>query len=115
MPREPSEHPPRCSAIACAHTLERVGNGRFHGAAPGSIDTRATRRQVQDGSPAIARIIDACQPSLCHEPLQHAREGARVHMEDGCKVSRRHTREKADDAERQPLWSGDADVAGHTL
>jgi hypothetical protein len=102
--REPLEHAPRRRSIARAHALERLADGGFHRAAAGGIGAGTARRQAQDGAPAIAAILDAQQQPLRHEALQHASEGARVHMQDGGEVSGRNTGKESDDAERQSLW-----------
>jgi hypothetical protein len=115
MAREPFEYPPRRRPIARSHGYERVGDRGFHGTAAGGIHTRTARRQSKDCSPTIPRIVDAQQPSLCHQPLQHARQGAWMHVEDRRQVTRRDPWEEPHDTERQPLWSGDPKVAGHTL
>jgi len=112
---EPFQYPPRRRPIARSHALERVGDRGFHGAAAGGIHTRTTRRQAKDRSPPIQRIVDAQQPSLCHQPLQHASQRTRVHVQDGREVSCGDTGEDPNDAKRQPLWSGDTEVASHTL
>jgi hypothetical protein len=83
MTREPFQHPPRRCPIARIHTVERLGDRRFHSTAPGSVHTRTTRCELKDCAPAIAWIINASQQSLRHQTLQHARQRTRVHVKDG--------------------------------
>ena len=103
MAGEQLEYPFRRRPIARSHTFERGGDGRFHGAAAGGIDTRTTRGQAKDCAPAILTIVNALQPSLCDQPLQHAGQRTRVDVQDGRKVARGDTGEEPNDGERQFL------------
>lgn len=115
MVSEPLQYPPRRRPIARSHALERIGDRGFNRAAAGGVHMRTARRQAKDCPPPVPRIVDPQQPSLCDQTLQHAGQRTRVDVQDGREVSCGNTGEEPDDTERQPLWSGDTEVASHAF
>jgi hypothetical protein len=68
------QHAPRPGAIVRVDLGERRGHGRFHDAALDTVGPGPGDREPQNGSPPVARIVDALQQSLGNQTLQAPRQ-----------------------------------------
>ena len=84
---EALEHAPRCVAIPCAHAVESFGDGRFDRGLPSGIGAAATLCEAQDGPATIARIVGANEQALSDQPLDHARQRARMDVQNRREVA----------------------------
>ncbi len=113
--RQPFKDAPCGGAIARGDAVKGLSDGSLDRSVRRGVDPRAAGGEPQHRAPSIARIVDPAEEPLRDQPLQHARERAGMHVQDGGEVSCRHTRKETDDAEHEPLRPGDPHLAGHTL
>ena len=79
------------------------------------IDARAAAGQPELGAAAIGFCGGPLDEALFDQALEHAREGAGMHVENVSQFARRQTREQADDAQHQSLRAGHAQLLIHAL
>ena len=94
---------------------QRSGDGGFDRAPPLRIDPGASGREPQHGPPPISWSGDAHQHALGDQPLQHAGEGAWMHMEDRGEIAGGDARGQPDDPQDQSLWASHAQIRCHAL
>jgi hypothetical protein len=94
---------------------QRSGDGGFDRAPSLGIDSGAAGREPQHGPPPIAWSGDAHQHALSDQPLQHAGEGAWMHMEDRGEIAGGDARKQPDDSQDQSLWTSHTQIRRHPL
>jgi hypothetical protein len=104
------QHAPGSPPVASADAPKRCFDRRLHRSASGVVDARTARREIQNGTPLIAWIVDAGEQMLRNEPLQYPGQRARMHVKQCRKISRRESRKQSGDTQRKPLWSRDTDL-----
>lgn len=113
--RDALQHARGDDTIAFADLCKRRGDSRLHRSRTYPVRSHAQFCEAQDDTAPVVRMLDALQKPLRFEPLQHASQRARVHVQNARKVAGREPWKEADNAQHQPLRTSHAQSAGHPL
>jgi hypothetical protein len=102
-------------AITPADAIERIRNGRLDRSRAYLVGPAAAWSETKHCASAIAWIIGSCQQPLRDQAPNDSGQRAGVDVKNPGQISCRQTGEQTDDAQDEPLRTGDADFTPHPL